>query len=65
MLCAPDFPFVHDGTRQPKGFRLVQDAWHRDRVRQIGAPTLDATGALEQRVAHAMEWIVKGFAGRR
>ena len=62
VLCEPDFPFVQDGTRQPEGFRLVQGAWYRDFARQIGASVISATGALEQRIAQATEWIVKGFA---
>ena len=28
VLCAPDFPFVQDGTRQPESFRLLQHAWY-------------------------------------
>ena len=34
----------------------------RERVRQTGAPTIVATGALEQRIADAAGRIVKGFA---
>ncbi|HKS16157.1 MAG TPA: AAA family ATPase, partial [Planctomycetota bacterium] len=28
ILCAPDFPFVQDGTRQPEAFRTHQHEWY-------------------------------------
>ena len=62
VLCEPDFPFVQDGTRQAEDFRLMQQAWYRERVRQLGAPVIVATGAHEQRLADVARWIVKGFA---
>ena len=62
ILCEPDFPFVQDGTRQPEDFRLRQQAWYADRMRQLGAPVHHAGGPLERRVAEAMKWLVKGFA---
>ena len=61
VLCEPDFMFVQDGTRQPEAFRSRQHAWYLDRVRQLGAPMHHARGPLEERVDHAMNWIVKGL----
>ena len=61
-LCAPDIPFVQDGTRQPSNFRLRQHDWYVARVAELGVPVVHATGAHEQRIAHVMAWIVKGFA---
>jgi hypothetical protein len=42
----------------------VQHAWYLEQVRQLGAPPVRATGALEQRIAQVLDWIVKGFAPR-
>jgi len=65
VLCEPDFPFVQDGTRQPSDFRNVQHDWYLERVRELGAPTIKASGAPEQRIAQVLDWIVKGFAPGR
>ena len=65
VLCAPDIPFVQDGTRQREAFRMRQHAWYLERVAELGVPVVHATGALEQRMAHVLAWIVKGFAPGR
>ncbi|MEO5688800.1 MAG: AAA family ATPase [Burkholderiaceae bacterium] len=65
VLCAPDFPFVQDGTRQPADFRLRQHAWYVARIVDMGVPVIHATGALEQRIALVLGWIATGFAPGR
>jgi HTH-type transcriptional repressor of NAD biosynthesis genes len=30
LLCAPDFPFVQDGTRRDTEFRTMQHNWYRN-----------------------------------
>jgi NadR type nicotinamide-nucleotide adenylyltransferase len=51
VLCAPDFPFVQDGTRQDEAFRLSQDAWYREELMRRRIPFVEATGDSRSRVA--------------
>jgi NadR type nicotinamide-nucleotide adenylyltransferase len=51
ILCAPDFPFVQDGTRRDAAFREEQHGWYREQLERRGITALDATGPLEERVA--------------
>lgn len=49
FLCAPDFPFVQDGTRRDDDFRCRQHAWY---VRELTARALPFTvlyGSLDER----------------
>lgn len=50
VLCAPDFPFVQDGTRQPDSFREEQHRWYLGEFQQRHMPYLTVTGDVEQRV---------------
>lgn len=50
VLCAPDFEFVQDGTRQPPAFRIAQHAWYLDELRRREIPFLLVTGSLQERV---------------
>lgn len=50
VLCAPDFPFVQDGTRQPDSFREEQHGWYLEELRVRRVPYLLVTGDLENRV---------------
>lgn len=51
LLCAPDFPFVQDGTRQPESFRLLQHAWYLRELSLRGIPYELLTGQAAERVA--------------
>lgn len=51
VLCAPDFPFVQDGTRRDPLFRLQQHAWYREQLKQRGWAYVEVAGGVEQRVA--------------
>jgi HTH-type transcriptional repressor of NAD biosynthesis genes len=50
VLCAPDFDFVQDGTRQEPGFRDRQHAWYVAELERRGIPWVDATGSVAERV---------------
>lgn len=50
VLCAPDFPFVQDGTRVDDGFRKAQDAWYRERLAEDSQPWIEACGTFEERL---------------
>jgi HTH-type transcriptional repressor of NAD biosynthesis genes len=51
ILCAPDFPFVQDGTRQDAAFRQLQHDWYLRELSDRGVPFVLATGPLADRVA--------------
>lgn len=60
LLCAPDFPFVQDGTRRDEAFRRYQHAWYR---RELGARGIAYTvmkGGLAQRVEQAIAVLFPG-----
>jgi NadR type nicotinamide-nucleotide adenylyltransferase len=50
ILCAPDFPFVQDGTRRDAAFRARQHAWYLAEFAQRGIAYLDCSGPLAARV---------------
>lgn len=54
LLCAPDFPFVQDGTRRDTEFRSMQHNWYRNALDRKQIPYVVLTGPLEQRLEHAI-----------
>ena len=57
VVCAPDFPFVQDGTRQDPAFRDRQHAWY---VKELAARGIDpylATGPSAERVEALMAFL--------
>ncbi len=50
VLCAPDFPFVQDGTRQPESFRMRQHEWYLNELKQRGISYRLVTGSKEARI---------------
>ncbi|MHA6494014.1 AAA family ATPase [Pseudomonas borbori] len=50
FLCADDFPFVQDGTRQGEAFRRRQNRWYLEQLQQRGWRYSLLTGSLAQRV---------------
>lgn len=55
LLCADDFPFVQDGTRQDDTFRRRQQAWYRDQLERRGWAYHELHGPLSERVAGALD----------
>ena len=51
VLCAPDFEFVQDGTRQDSNFRERQNRWYVRELARRGVPWLEVGGSIEQRIA--------------
>jgi HTH-type transcriptional repressor of NAD biosynthesis genes len=51
VLCAPDFPFVQDGTRGGDALRRRQHDWYLRQLHDPGIPYLVATGPLAARIA--------------
>jgi nicotinamide riboside kinase len=55
VLCAADFAFVQDGTRQDANFRERQNAWYINELAQRGIPFLHVTGGLTERIAQVTQ----------
>lgn len=50
LLCAPDFPFVQDGTRREAGFRVRQHEWYVRQLERRGVAYLEVRGDVRARV---------------
>jgi HTH-type transcriptional repressor of NAD biosynthesis genes len=53
FLCAPDFDFVQDGTRQDAAFRQRQHDWYLEALERSGQPFTLVTGSLDKRILEA------------
>lgn len=51
FLCAPDFPFVQDGTRRDAAFRQRQHAWYERELARRGMRYDLLTGTVDERCA--------------
>jgi NadR type nicotinamide-nucleotide adenylyltransferase len=51
VLCAPDFPFVQDGTRQDAAFRELQHEFYLAQLSFSRNPWLLVVGTIEQRIS--------------
>jgi len=51
ILCAPDFSFVQDGTRQSEDFRMQQHEWYRNELVKREIFYQLATGSVDARVS--------------
>lgn len=54
FVCAPDFPFVQDGTRRDDAFRHAQHRAYLEALDARGMPFTVLAGPLQQRVAQVM-----------
>lgn len=60
FLCAPDFPFVQDGTRAGEDFRLEQHEWYRQMLAEKNIEFTLLNGDLENR----LDLVVKTISRR-
>jgi NadR type nicotinamide-nucleotide adenylyltransferase len=51
VLCAPDFPFIQDGTRQPESFRARQHEWYVRELAERSIRHVLAVGSIKERVS--------------
>lgn len=49
VLCAPDFPFIQDGTRRDEAYRQHQTAWYESQLLARGVSYVTACGSLAER----------------
>jgi NadR type nicotinamide-nucleotide adenylyltransferase len=54
FVCAPDFDFVQDGTRQDEAFRDEQHAWYLRELNQRGIPFTLLSGDLDTRIGNVL-----------
>lgn len=54
FLCADDFPFVQDGTRQGEAFRRRQNRWYEQELDRRGWAFTCLSGSLLQRVEQVL-----------
>jgi NadR type nicotinamide-nucleotide adenylyltransferase len=57
VLCAPDFPFVQDGTRADEAFRQRQHEWYHRRLPVLDSPWMPAGGDVGNRVEMVRRWL--------
>ena len=57
FLCAPDFPFVQDGTRQGAAFRARQHAWYLGELARRDIAYVELTGSVARRLATVLQTI--------
>ncbi|KAB8060819.1 AAA family ATPase [Janthinobacterium sp. FT14W] len=50
VLCAPDFPFIQDGTRRDDSFRLRQHAWYQAELARRGIAFVNVSGSVDERI---------------
>jgi HTH-type transcriptional repressor of NAD biosynthesis genes len=55
FLCAPDFPFVQDGTRRDSEFRDRQHEWYVSELETRGIPYVVLLGSLQERLNMALD----------
>ncbi len=54
FVCAPDFPFVQDGTRRDAAFRQRQHDWYLATLERMGVAYTILQGPVSARVAQAL-----------
>ena len=60
FVCAPDIPFIQDGTRRDAAFRVHQHRWYLAALERLGVPYVLLEGPLEQRLATAYAVLTAG-----
>lgn len=63
FVCAPDFPFVQDGTRRDAAFRARQHAWYLQALADFGMPYTLLAGGPRQRLDAACAALAAVDAG--
>ncbi len=64
LLCAPDLPFIQDGTRRDPAFRQRQHDFYLAELARRAAPWLSVEGSLQARLARARQELEERFGAR-
>lgn len=62
LLCAPDIPFVQDGTRRDPGFRACQHAFYQAELARRSVPFVSIQGPFEERFERACSTVRRACA---
>jgi NadR type nicotinamide-nucleotide adenylyltransferase len=54
-LCAPDIPFVQDGSRKNEKFRQLQHEWYLAKLYEYKMPFLVVRGSIQERLEQIMQ----------
>lgn len=54
LLCAPDFPFIQDGTRRDEDFRARQHAWYQAELARRGIAWVEVAGSVDDRIGQVV-----------
>lgn len=57
FLCAPDFPFIQDGTRKDADFRQRQHIWYLKVLADKATPYYLISGSAESRITAAAKYL--------
>lgn len=60
FVCAPDFPFVQDGTRRDAAFRERQHRWYLDALDSAPVSYTVLHGSIDERLAQACALLAAG-----
>ena len=59
LLCAPDFPFIQDGTRRDEDFRARQHAWDQAELARRGIAYVNVAGTVADRVGQVAQLLAR------
>ena len=59
LLCAPDFPFIQDGTRRDEDFRARQHAWYQAELARRGIAYVNVSGTVADRVGQVAQLLAR------
>ncbi|PKV43233.1 NadR type nicotinamide-nucleotide adenylyltransferase [Janthinobacterium sp. 61] len=59
LLCAPDFPFIQDGTRRDGDFRARQHAWYQAELARRGIAFVNVSGTVAERIRQVAQLLAE------
>ena len=59
VLCAPDFPFIQDGTRRDENFRARQHAWYQHELARRGIAFINVSGSVDDRIGQVAQLLAR------
>ena len=62
LVCAPDVPFIQDGTRRDEAFRKFQHGWYLRELEARGINYRLLEGTWSERLATAIEYISDSYS---
>jgi HTH-type transcriptional repressor of NAD biosynthesis genes len=63
VLCAPDFPFIQDGTRRDESFRDRQHSWYMEELVIRKVSWIMVHGSIAERIGQVSQMLAVGGRG--